>query len=953
MKNSFCRYAVLLAGFIFTLLTGVSAEAATITVKSNGDASGSCPGATCTLRRAISTAASGDTINFSVTGAITLTDTTLMLTKDILISGPGSRKLSVTAPGGTVFYIVSGNVTMTGLTIGPAAFGMNLTGGTLTMNDCAVSGNAPFGGIATHPGTTLNMNGCTISGNQLNTQGGAGLQNQGTAILTNCTVSGNTAKSTPNQSGNGGGVRNLGGTLTLISCTVTGNTADPAGGGIESTNGGTFRLTNTIVANNTSPTEPDCSGPFASSGYNLIRINGGTGFTNNVTHDQVGTGATPREPLLGPLQDNGGPTNTHALLSGSPAIEAGETAPNNITDQRGFARVVDSPSIANVGNGSDIGAYEVQADVLPGCSSINTVVKNNNDSGTDSLRDVIANVCAGSTITFAPNLPGAIGLTSGELLVNKSLTITGLGNKHSGVLRSFQAPNFRIFNIASNVKVEISGLGIINGNAGSGFGGGISNNGTLTLTDIFFTINSAAGGGAIHNNGGVLTIIRSTLYANSVNTGAAGILNSGTLTIINSTINENVANGGNGGGIVNGGTTTITNSTISGNSASGAGGGISNFSGTVTVRNSIIALNTASSAPDYNGPLTTHGFNLVGNISGATISVLQAGDQIGDAGSPLDPLLAPAADDGTRPLLPGSPAIDRGNSSGLTTDQRGFPRPIDLVNSLNTIDGDGSDIGAFEVQATTLANIATRLRVETGDNALIAGFIVTGTAPKKVIIRAIGPSTGVADHLADPILELHASTGTTLASNDNWQDSPDKQAIIDSTIPPTDPLESAIVATLPANDSSYTAVMRGVNNGTGIGVIEVYDLDTLANSKLANISTRGLVGTGDNVLFAGMIVVGQESQKVIIRALGPSTGVSGSMADPTLEIRDVQGAVLETNDNWVDSPNKQAILDSTIPPTNDKESAIVRLLPPANYTAILRGAGGTTGIGVIEVYALN
>jgi hypothetical protein len=114
-----------------------------------------------------------------------------------------------------------------------------------------------------------------------------------------------------------------------------------------------------------------------------------------------------------------------------------------------------------------------------------------------------------------------------------------------------------------------------------------------------------------------------------------------------------------------------------------------------------------------------------------------------------------------------------------------------------------------------------------------------------------------------------------------------------------------------------------------------------------------LVGTGDNVLFAGTIVVGQESQKVIIRALGPSTGVPGSMADPTLELRDGQGAVLETDDNWVDSPNKQAIIDSTIPPTNDKESAIVRLLPPASYTAILRGAGETTGIAVIEVYALN
>ena len=253
--------------------------------------------------------------------------------------------------------------------------------------------------------------------------------------------------------------------------------------------------------------------------------------------------------------------------------------------------------------------------------------------------------------------------------------------------------------------------------------------------------------------------------------------------------------------------------------------------------------------------------------------------------------------------------------------------------------------------ATVLANISTRLQVETGDNVLIGGIIVTGSQPKKIIIRAIGPSLPFTDKLADPILELHDSTGALLETNDNWMDSPNKQAIIDSTIPPSDPLESAIVRSLAPG--AYTAVVRGVNNGTGIGVVEAYDLDTAANSKLANISTRGLVQGGDNVLIAGTIVVGQTSQKVIIRALGPSTGVPGAMADPTLELHDGNGALLEANDNWVDSPNKQAIIDSTIPPTNNLESAIVRTLTPANYTAIVRGANNTTGIAVVEVYALQ
>ena len=252
---------------------------------------------------------------------------------------------------------------------------------------------------------------------------------------------------------------------------------------------------------------------------------------------------------------------------------------------------------------------------------------------------------------------------------------------------------------------------------------------------------------------------------------------------------------------------------------------------------------------------------------------------------------------------------------------------------------------------TVLANISTRLPVGIGDNALIAGFIVTGSQNKKVIVRAIGPSLTLAGKLADPILELHDGSGALLETNDNWMDSPNKQAIIDSTIPPSNPLESAIVRSVPPGN--YTAIERGVSNGTGIGVVEAYDLDTSANSKLANISTRGLVQTGDNVLFAGMIVVGQASQKVIIRALGPSTGVTGAMADPTLELHDANGALLEANDNWMDSPNKQAIIDSTIPPPNNAESAIVRILTPANYTAIVRGAGNTTGIAVVEVYALQ
>jgi hypothetical protein len=185
----------------------------------------------------------------------------------------------------------------------------------------------------------------------------------------------------------------------------------------------------------------------------------------------------------------------------------------------------------------------------------------------------------------------------------------------------------------------------------------------------------------------------------------------------------------------------------------------------------------------------------------------------------------------------------------------------------------------------SLGNISTRLSVETGDNVLIGGFIVTGTQPKKVILRAIGPSLPVTGALSDPILELRDSSGALIQANDNWR-SEHEAEIIATTVPPSNDLESAIVATLPAYGAAYTAIVRGVNNGTGVGLIEAYDLDRTANSKLANISTRGLVQTGENVLIAGTIVLGETSKRVLVRAIGPSLAIPGKLEDPTLELRD-------------------------------------------------------------------
>ena len=265
----------------------------------------------------------------------------------------------------------------------------------------------------------------------------------------------------------------------------------------------------------------------------------------------------------------------------------------------------------------------------------------------------------------------------------------------------------------------------------------------------------------------------------------------------------------------------------------------------------------------------------------------------------------------------------------------------------------GVFVGAIPRFPAQSLNLSTRLKVLTGDNALVGGFIITGNDPKQVIIRGLGPSTGVPGALSDPTLQLF-SGNTETASNNNWKDS--QQTAIEQTgIPPTNELESAIVQTL--NPGNYTAVLRGNGGATGIGLIEVYDLNaTTSNSQLGNISTRGFVQTGDDVMIGGLILGGGTgANKMLVRGLGPSLaafGVANPLADPRLGLFNSQGVLLMGNDNWKESQEAD-IAATGIPPSNDSESALIALLPPGNYTAIIAGVGGATGIGLVEVYNLQ
>jgi hypothetical protein len=250
-----------------------------------------------------------------------------------------------------------------------------------------------------------------------------------------------------------------------------------------------------------------------------------------------------------------------------------------------------------------------------------------------------------------------------------------------------------------------------------------------------------------------------------------------------------------------------------------------------------------------------------------------------------------------------------------------------------------------------LLNIATRMRVQTGDNVIIGGFIITGNDPKKVIIRGIGPSLAqlFAGTLPNPTLELLQGS-TSLATNDDWKTA---QAEVESSgVPPTNDLESAIVRTLAPG--GYTAVLRGTGTSTGIGVVEVYDLNQTANSKLANIATRGFVETGDNVMIGGVIVgpAAANSIKVVVRAIGPTLGnfgVAGTLQNPTLELVTSNGVVIRSNNDWQES-QKTEIESFNLAPGDTRESALVETLAPGNYTAVVRGVGNTAGVALVEVY---
>ena len=531
----------------------------------------------------------------------------------------------------------------------------------------------------------------------------------------------------------------------------------------------------------------------------------------------------------------------------------------------------------------------------------------------------------------------------------------------------------------------------------------------VTLTRVAFVDLAVAGssgtpgtGGAIKGDFASITA-DSCIFERCTATSHGGALQFGrgcAVTLTNSTIAGNSAGELGGGIAMFGGALQVSGSNFVDNSAAAKGGAITTspdsgptYGGDMTgvIQNCVLSNNSGPFAiydgdiggtifnrlqyssnqifpgdnttffGDFFGPLTVAQLNLV--VAKAPVAntvpgsapivggILMVPRTILQTGSPGESLPIPSslvwASSGGGASLDGVSGANNGISNTS-------------VDGLHTLTVGSSAFPTIPAPPGAAVNISTRLPVGTGQDVLIGGFIIQGPTPKRVIIRAIGPSSPVAGALQDPTLELvESATGRTIATNNNWRITELGGAIpvnqvVDiqaTTIPPTNDAESAIVATL--DPGAYTAIVRGANNATGIALIEVYDLDPVYTTKLANISSRGFINSGDNVMIGGFILLGGTGPtKVVVRGIGPSSGVPGALADPTLEVRDGNGGIIASNDDWTE---KQAEIQGTgLQPGNNKESAVLLTgLARGNYTAIVKGKNGGTGVGLVEFYVFQ
>ena len=771
----------------------------------------------------------------------------------LVIKGDGHAVDGQDNAGVRPFEIAAGTVTMNRLTVTGGNMGgiddgggiLN-SGGNLTLNNATVTGNtADTGGGGIYNGATLAINQSTVSNNTGTdaSANGGGIANVGTLTIYNSTVSGNTAV-------NGGGISNIAGALTLNSVTIAANTANSAGAGLYTVLT-PATLKNSILADNIGAADCELgpSGSITDDGYNLVENPGGCILS--------GTGSIINtDPALGPLADNGGDTETHTLLTGSPAIDAGDTL--EVTDQRGQPRPF--------GLADDMGAFELQTCFVDNWSVANEAELN-------------AAIACYNTKTVAGSY--TITLTQDILLSDRQLdrSTTAIDNDTAGVALVIEGSGFAVdgqnnfdvrpFTVQADTTVTMNDLtatgGNVLGGGGDNRGGGILNRGNLTLNRSTVISNTAeTRGGGLSNQGGTVEISESTIAYNISGTSSnpgngAGIYNeNGPITISNSTISGNESVGGLsnnptfGGGITSNDNLTLESVTVADNFASTGGGLYFNAgTGSITIKNTILATNGTDDCHFQTTGSAT--FNDLGHNLVLQDSIINPCGIVNGVNNNIvaDPQLLPLADNGgalTHAFRLDSPAIDAGDTS-LTTDQRGVARPQDLAD----------DIGALE--STICGNDSWGVRRITELNAAIECFNVK-TAPGIYTISILDGgwpanlSTTAINNSTPGVSLVIEGNGSTIDRNGDL-------------FPGTRPFLIEADTTVTINDLFISnGDVRGTERGGAIRNLGNLTINrsTIAGSRAENsgggISNLGVLEINDSTIFANQIQ-------------GGSAGVSG------------------------------------------------------------------------------
>jgi len=998
-------FAVLTSAALF-FSAGIVQGVLTRTVTNTNDAG---PGS---LRQTLAEALQGDIINFhpSLNGqAITLTSAQLTINVDVTITGPGANLLTVrrSSASGTplfrIFQINSGHtVSISGLRISngllPDSHGQSDDRGagilndrsSLTLTGCTLDGNVgnEGGGLcnsshASGQPASVTISGCAFSGNNARRFGGAGLYNNpssgGTATLkiSNTTISGN--------SFGDGGTALLNRPLSggTASATITNSTLIGSSSGSVVSSSGAVSFGNTILLNTTTGLSAGTinvsgSGAVMSHGYNVVSDAGGGYFTS--VGDQPNT-----NPMLGPLQNNGGPTFTHAPLHGSAAIDKGKNLATDPTgnavnsDQRGRPRPVRyNSSIVEPsgGDGSDIGAVELSPiqfsaagyNVSENAGSVSlTVTRTGNTSQPATVHYATSDGSATAASDYN-STAGDLAFSSGE--ISKTVVVQLLDD-------SFYEGNETFFVTLSSPSGGDLGLAIAEVTIGEN-----DSAPTVQFSGANYTVNEGAGSAVVTVTKNGMTAVSATVnYVASNGTAVSGTdwgATSGTLSfaaaettkeiaipigddsLYESNETFNVALSAPAGATLGspaGATVTI----LDNDAAPAIQFTSASFSVNESGANAVITV-TKTGGTELNA--TVHYETNNGTANAGSDYTAASGDITFSPSETSKDILVPILDETlfegnesfTVSLASPSGAILGSTSTTTVTivdnDAPPTPTPTATPTATVTPTPTATPTPFFPPQPL---NISTRLRVQNGDNVLIGGLIVSGNDPKEVMIRAIGPSLGnggVTNPLPDPSLDLYDSENDLVGSNNNWQDL-QRQQIEDTGLAPKHTLESALLITLDPN-TAYTAVVRSKDGTPGIGLVEVYDLALGANAKLANISTRGRVETGDNVMIAGFIVGGAPSDQtgLVVRALGPSLsdfGVPSPLQDPTLVLYDADGNAVGSNDNWQEGQQPE-VTNSGLAPKDERESALYVALGPGSYTAIVTGKNGETGVGLVEVY---